>query len=203
MLRDRIPHLLLGLYLLVFAVCAISPYSREVWLAENIPMWLIVGGLVILYRWHRFSNLAYLLMTVLPILHTIGGHYTFERVPFDFVSGLFGFERNHFDRLAHFTVGFYAFAMAEWLMVRRLVTTRWLIFLFPLFAIFTVAAVYEVIEWQYAVYADPAAGGAVLGSQGDAWDAQKDMLADASGALLVLMLFAWRYRKQLREFHHV
>ena len=61
--------------------------------------------------------------------------------------------------------------------------------LFPLFAIVTVAGLYEVIEWQYAISADPDAGHAMLGSQGDPWDAQKDILADTLGALFALLLF--------------
>ena len=150
-----------------------------------------------LSRLHRFSNTSYILMLVFIILHTIGGHYTFERVPFSWVSDLFGFERNHYDRIAHFSVGFYAYAIAEVLMVRRLVRSRWIVSLFPVFAIVTVAGVYEIIEWQYAMSADPQAGSAVLGSQGDIWDAQKDILADTLGAILVMILFFYQHRVEL------
>ena len=55
-----------------------------------------------------------------------------------------------------------------------------------------VAAVYEIMEWRYAVSSDPASGAAFLGSQGDPWDAQKDMLADMSGAVIALVLYAFR-----------
>ncbi len=129
------------------------------------------------------------MMSVLPILHTIGGHYTFERVPFGLVTEFFDFERNHYDRLAHFSVGFYAFGIAELIQSRRLVNTAWILYLFPLFAIVTVAGLYEVFEWQYAISADESAGIAVLGSQGDIWDAQKDILADGLGALFALACF--------------
>jgi putative membrane protein len=190
-----IPKLLLGLYLMLFVALGIAPYDRAVWVAENLPIVAIVVLLVALYRKQRFSDLAYLLMACLIFLHTVGGHFTFERVPFDFVSDLFGFERNHYDRIAHFTVGFYAFGCAELLLRRRLVNSKTILFLFPVFMIFTVAAGYELFEWWYAVHADPAAGHAVLGSQGDIWDAQKDMLADGLGALVATGLFfcvRWR-----------
>ena len=81
-------------------------------------------------------------------------------------------------------MGFYAFAIAEWLDRRQLVTNRFLLFTYPLFTIASVAAFYEIIEWIYAVMSDPAAGAAYLGSQGDIWDAQEDMLADTLGAIL-------------------
>ena len=192
-----VPFALLGLYGLVFTICAIAPYDRSVWWAENIPVLIVVGALAWLSRLHRFSNTSYILMSVFIILHTIGGHYTFARVPFDWVTELFGFERNHYDRIAHFSVGFYAYAIAEVLMVRRLVHTRWIVALFPVFAIASLAGAYEIFEWQYAVSADPQAGIAVLGSQGDIWDAQKDMLADTLGAILVTICFFYQHRVEL------
>lgn len=192
-----VPVALLVLYLAVFIVCAIEPYDRAVWWAENIPVMIVVGILVALAPRFRFSNLSYVFMSVFIILHTVGGHYTFERVPFDWVSEFFGFERNHYDRMAHFSVGFYAYPIAEVLMRQRLVRSRWIVSLFPVFAIAAVAGIYEVIEWQYAVAADPQAGAAVLGSQGDVWDAQKDILADTLGAVLVIGLFFYRHREEL------
>lgn len=196
-----VPLLLLALYGAVFAVCAIAPYDRAVWWAENTPVLVIVAVLALISRHFRFSNASYALMTVFIILHTIGGHYTFERVPFGAVSGFFGFERNHFDRVAHFAVGLYAYPIAEFLMVRRLVHARWIVALFPLFAIATVAGAYEIIEWQYALNSDPATGIAVLGSQGDIWDAQKDILADTLGALLAIGVFFVRHREELKTMH--
>jgi putative membrane protein len=192
-----VPLSLLGLYIAVFSACAISPYDRDVWWAENIPAILVVAGIIWFSMSFRFSNTSYILMSVFIILHTIGGHYTFERVPFDFVTNLFAFERNHYDRLAHFSVGFYAYPIAEVLLKKRLVRTRWIVSLFPIFAIVTVAGAYEIIEWQYAISADPAAGVAVLGSQGDIWDAQKDILADTLGAIMVMTLFFFQHSKEL------
>lgn len=191
---NRFPHLLLLAYVVLFIACAIEPYSRSTWWAENIPIVLIVVVLVALYPKVKFSNTAYAMMSVLVYLHTIGGHYTFARVPFDFVTDLFGHDRNHYDRIAHFSVGFYAYAVAELLLVRRLVRSRWILYLFPIFTIFTVAAAYEIIEWLYAVIEGGESGAEFLGSQGDIWDAQKDMLADGLGAIFAVAVFAIRHR---------
>ena len=129
------------------------------------------------------------MMSFLLILHTIGGHFTFERVPFDFVNDLLGSSRNQYDRFAHFTVGFYAFPIAEILLEKKLVRSKTVLLLFPILAVFTIASAYEIIEWLYAVSADSAAGIAVLGSQGDIWDAQKDMLADGLGSFFAVAFF--------------
>jgi putative membrane protein len=198
-MKTLVPIGLLILYIIVFIVCAISPYDRAVWWAENIPIMLIVAAIITVSKYYRFSPLSYLLMACLIILHTIGGHYTFERVPFDFVTKLFGFTRNHYDRLAHFTVGFYAYPIAEILLAKKLVRAKWILALFPIFAMFAVAAGYEIFEWIYAVSADPTAGIAVLGSQGDVWDAQKDMLSDVLGSIFATMLFWLVFNRQIRQ----
>lgn len=182
---ERAPHVLLTGYIALFIWAAINPYDRAAWWAENIPIVLLVFALVILYvRGVRLSPLAYVLMSVLPYWHTVGGHYTFERVPFDWFNNLFGFKRNMFDRVGHFSVGFYAFGIAEYLIVRNKMS-RVLACTFSIFAIAFVAMSYELIEWLYAAYGGNAQAGAdFLGSQGDIWDAQKDMLMDTLGGIV-------------------
>ncbi|MFA6184022.1 MAG: DUF2238 domain-containing protein [Parcubacteria group bacterium] len=182
-------YLMIG-YAVLFLVLAFNPLDRATWFVENLTVWIILALILGIY-WGgiRFSKMAYALMFVLIYLHTIGGHWTFERVPFDWVTDFFGFSRNHFDRIAHFSVGFYAFAIAEWIWNKRLVGNKFLLFTYPIFVIATIAMSYELIEWIYASLSDPVAGAAYLGSQGDIWDAQKDMLADTLGAIVAVGLF--------------
>lgn len=189
MLRLYFPHLLALIYVVFFIALGIAPVSREVWIAEVIPVVLIFLFLVFSFKRFRFSNLAYALMAIWIFWHTVGGHYTFANVPFQWFSDLIGSERNHFDRIGHFVIGFYAFAMAEWLL-RKKYCGFWLALVFGLFFIMSVAAAYEIIEWWYAVVEGGDAGVEFLGSQGDIWDAQKDMLSDTLGALTSLILFA-------------
>jgi putative membrane protein len=186
---------LLVVYFLLFTLLAINPVDRATWWAENITVWILVGIIIFLYcRGTRFSRTAYALMFVLIYLHTIGGHWTFAQVPFGFITDLFDFERNHFDRIAHFTVGFYAYAVAELLYTKRLITNKFLLFTYPVFTIATIAMSYELIEWIYAASAAREAGAAYLGSQGDIWDAQKDMLADTLGAIVATTFFFYKKR---------
>jgi len=182
-------YLMIG-YGILFLVLAISPVDRMTWFVENLTVWIILAFILGLY-WGGmvFSRVAYALMFVLIYLHTIGGHWTFALVPFDWVTDFFGFTRNHFDRMAHFSVGFYAFAIAEWLWHKKLVANKFILFTYPIFLIATIAMSYELIEWIYAATANPEAGIAYLGSQGDIWDAQKDMLADTLGAIVATVMF--------------
>lgn len=184
------PIVLFAGYVALFIWGAINPFDRATWWAENIPIVLLVTAIVVLHlRGVRFSPLAYLLMAFLPYWHTVGGHYTFERVPFDWFDRMFGFQRNMFDRVGHFSVGFYAFAILEYLLSRRAMS-RTLACLFAVFAIAFVAMSYELLEWIYAAYGGNAQAGAnFLGSQGDVWDAQKDMLMDTLGGITSVILF--------------
>lgn len=190
-------------YAMLFFVLAFNPVDRMTWFVENLTVWIILAVILGLYAANiRFSKAAYAFMFVLIYLHTIGGHWTFALVPFDWVTDFFGFQRNHFDRIAHFSVGFYAFAVAEWLWSKRLVANKFLLFTYPVFVIATIAMSYELIEWIYAALANPEAGIAYLGSQGDIWDAQKDMLADTLGAIFATAIFfslrkVWRKKNRI------
>ena len=194
-MKTKLPILLFALYLVEFAALAIRPVSRATWVSENVTVLCIVVPLVWLHlKGVRFSNAAYLFMSVLIFLHTIGGHYTFANVPFDWFTRLIGAERNHFDRVAHFSVGFYAYAILEFIESRRLSTNRGFSLWFAISLIFAVAGIFEIVEWLYAASASPTAGAEFLGSQGDVWDAQKDMLADGLGAILVAILYHLAHR---------
>jgi len=201
-MKNQLGFSLLSCYVLLFVVCGLEPFDRQVWWAENIPILIVVASIIFMHKYHQFSALSYAAMSVLVVLHTIGGHFTFERVPFEFVTDLFDFERNHYDRIAHFSVGFYAYAIAEVLLKMQLVNSRSALLMFPVFTIFTVAGIYEVFEWQYAVMADPVAGLTVIGSQGDIWDAQKDILADGLGAIVAIAVFYYVNSKEILRLLH-
>jgi putative membrane protein len=186
--RNIYPAALATVFVIVFAWLAIAPVSRSVWIAEVIPVVIVFTLLVVTFPAFRFSNTAYSLMAVWLFWHTVGGHYTFANVPFGWVSDLIGSQRNHFDRVGHFSVGFYAYPMMEWLLRKRhcaLVTASF----FALFFVMSIAAGYEIIEWWYAAAEGGTAGVEFLGSQGDIWDAQKDMLADTLGAIAAIVLY--------------
>lgn len=190
MLQHKTFQWLLVGYAVLFTVLAFNPVDRSTWFVENLTVWILLVIILGFYaKGIRFSSVSYVLMFVLIYLHTIGGHWTFAQVPFGFVTDLFGFERNHFDRIAHFSVGFYAFPIVEWLKSRNFVSNRFVLFTYPIFVIMAVALSYELIEWIFAINAAPEAGLAYLGSQGDIWDAQKDMLADTLGAISAIIFF--------------
>jgi putative membrane protein len=178
----------------VYAWSAVSPADRAVWWVEMTSVLAISALLLISSHWFRFSNTSYAIVSLWLIMHSIGAHYTFENVPFDWVSNAFGFERNHYDRVAHFIIGINAFLFAEFAYRKDWLRTPLLAASAGLAAIMAMAAAWEIIEWLYATMDGGEVGAAFLGSQGDIWDAQKDMLADTLGALLGSGLFLALHR---------
>lgn len=187
------------LYLCAFIFSMIHPASWSVWFAEILPELIALVVIWLISFRYRFSNTAYFCFFVWMIMHTIGAKYTFAEVPFDWFNNLIGSERNQFDRVAHFSVGFYAYPIAEYLINKR-GEGRILSSFFALFTIMSVAASYEIIEWWYAVLAGGEEGIAFLGSQGDVWDAQKDMLCDTLGAITILLVLAVQHHFQKKSF---
>ena len=184
------PYVLAISFLVFFILFGISPVDRAVWIIEVIPIVCAYLLLLSTYDKFKFTNISYSLMLIWMVWHTIGGHYTFANVPFDFVTDLFNFQRNNFDRVGHIVVGFYAYPMAEFLTRKKYANVIVASF-FGLFFIMSIAAGYEIVEWAYAVIDGGDTGLEFLGSQGDIWDAQKDMLADTVGALISLALFLY------------
>ncbi|NNE93270.1 MAG: DUF2238 domain-containing protein [Verrucomicrobiales bacterium] len=209
----RYATILLVVFALIFAALAIDPVDRFVWALENA---LVALGMIIFIASHRsfrFSKLSYTLIFLFFCLHEIGSHYTYSLVPYDawfkavFGSSfneIFGWERNHYDRLIHFLFGvLLAYPMRE--IFHRIAEARgfWGYFL-PVCLTMTMSLIYELIEWGAAEVFGGDLGMAYLGTQGDIWDSHKDSLLATIGAVLsmavALIINLWLQRDFGREW---
>lgn len=190
--RDhRLLQILVAWYAVVWIVTAIAPLDRKDWFLENLLVVALVAILVGTYRAFPLSDLSYLLITAFMSLHAVGAHYTYANVPLGFwIQNTFGFSRNHFDRVVHFSFGLLmAYPIRE--VFLRVANARgfWAYYL-PLDVTLAFSALYEIMEMVVATMVAPGTGAAWLGTQGDVWDAQKDMGLAALGALLCMLLTA-------------
>jgi putative membrane protein len=176
-------------FLAVWIWAAFKPVYPHDWLLEDYLVFLFVPLILISGRYFKLSNVSYTLITIFMILHVIGSHYTYAEVPFgDMLQEWLGAERNMYDRLVHFSFGFFiAYPVREVFMRISRVKGFWSYY-FPLDLAFAFSALYEIIEWAAAAQVNPQAGLAFLGSQGDIWDAQKDMLLAGTGALMAMAI---------------
>ena len=174
----------------------IAPASRAVWLTEIFWVWGLVAILLVTFRKFRFSGVAYACFFVWCILQIIGAHWTFEHVPMQWLTEPLGLVRNPYDRIAHFMVGWFAFPLAELYWRKGWARSVAASAFFAVMTTVAMAGVWEIVEWLYAAIDGGEAGAAFLGSQGDEWDAQKDILCDTLGALCSAALFIVLNRKE-------
>lgn len=196
---NKYPHYCLILYLIVWALLAINPMDRFTWFLENLLPFVFVPLLVFTYKKFKFSNLAYTLITIFIILHAIGAHYTYSEVPF--ISSFLdvNFQRDHYDRLVHFSFGLLMLLPARELIVKKAKLSGFWSYLLPITMITTGSAAYEIIEWATAIIVQPENAIAWLGIQGDFFDAEKDMMVAFTGSMTTTILMAINKVKNKKE----
>jgi putative membrane protein len=179
------------IYTLVFIWAAINPLHPDDWLLENIITILFIILLIVTYKKFPLSDLSYILITIFLILHTIGSHYTYADVPFGYwLKETFNFSRNHYDRIVHFSFGLLLAYPIREVFLRVAHAKGFWAFYLPLDVTLAFSALYELVEWGAAELFGGELGAAYLGTQGDIWDAQKDMLAATVGAIICMSLTA-------------
>ncbi|MEN3950115.1 DUF2238 domain-containing protein [Iodidimonas sp. SYSU 1G8] len=183
------------LFLILFVALAISPADRSAWLLENALVAAFIGVAALMHRHFAFSRLSATMIFLFLCLHEVGSHYTYSDVPYDAwfhaltgasLNEALGWERNNYDRVIHFSYGLLmAYPTRE--IFLRVVNVRgfWGYFL-PLDVMMSTSMLYELIEWGAAAWFGGNLGMAFLGTQGDVWDAHKDMALASLGALIAM-----------------
>lgn len=199
--RPGVPGALLLAFVPIWIVAAISPYDRQDWLLENLLVLVALPVLVLGYRRLRFSDGSYVAIFVFLVLHEIGAHYTYSEVPYERwlrdvldvpADTVAAAGRNHYDRALHFLYGLLITpAVVELVDARARPTPLWRAMLAVAF-VTSHSVVYELVEWAAASVFGGELGVAYLGTQGDPWDAQKDMLLALLGSVLAIALVTAR-----------
>lgn len=186
---------------LVFVLSAVNPHDYLTWILEVFPS--IIGFSIIAYSWKSFRLSTFLLAMICihSIILSIGGHYTYAEVPAGFwVRDFFGFSRNHYDRLGHFFQGFQPAFLSRELLLRKKVVQKdngWLKFIVISICL-GFSAFYELIEFTVAMILNSSSD-AFLGTQGDVWDTQKDMLFALIGALMAFIFVRFHNRSMAQK----
>ncbi|MGE0029601.1 MAG: DUF2238 domain-containing protein [Steroidobacteraceae bacterium] len=206
-------------YLLILGVAfaawwtflAIAPWHRDVWLTENVLVFLAVAFLAGFHRKLLFSRVSYSLIFIFMCLHQVGAHFSYAEVPYDAwfhnktgetFSDYMGWERNHFDRVVHFSYGLLlAYPVREIFLRVADVRGFWGYFL-PLDLTMSSSMLFELLEWLVAEVFGGGLGQAYLGTQGDVWDAHRDMALASLGALIAMLVTValnWRFQRDFNR----
>ena len=198
-MKDKTLHLfLINSILIILIWSGINPFDKFTWILEVLPA--IIGGfvLIIIYPKFKFTNLVYILIWVHAIILIVGGHYTYAEMPlFNVIRDVFSLNRNYYDRLGHFAQGFIPAIIAREILIRNNIVTKkkWLEFIIVCICL-AISASYELIEFAVAEFTGTAAE-AFLGTQGDIWDTQWDMLFALIGSIVAILTLSKYHNKQL------
>jgi len=189
--ENKFALILLVTYIVVWIILSTNVLFFHDWWLENLLTVPFILLLYFMHRWFKFSNISYGLIFAYMVLHIIGTHYTYSEVPFGFwLSELFGLTRNHYDRIVHFSFGFLlAYPLRE-VFFRIGKGKGFWGFYIPVEFVLAFSAIYELIEWGIAIIFGGDLGVAYLGTQGDPWDAQKDIALAGLGSLITMSIVA-------------
>src|SRR3989344_2796287 len=197
--------LLLAIFITTWIILAFNVSYRGEWIMENVLNIPFVILLIIISRWFKFSKLSYTFIFIFMILNVIGSHYTYAEVPFGFwLQNYFNLNRNHYDRIVHFSFGLlFAYPIREIFMRIGKAKGFWALWT-PIELVLGLSAIYEILEWWIAIIFGGDIGIAYLGTQGDIWDAQWDMFLAALGSLIaitivLIILLVYNKREYLKE----
>ena len=196
--RDRIVSALLFIVLGVLLWSGWAPKDRMTWVLEVFPVFGAVPLLIATRQRFPLTTLAYSLIAVHACILMVGGKYTYAEVPLgNWVRDAFHLARNHYDRVGHLAQGFVPAIIAREVLIRKTPLRRsgWLFFLVTCVCL-AISAVYELIEWGTAA-AEGSGADAFLGTQGDPWDTQKDMLCAGIGAIAALLTLSSVHDRQI------
>jgi putative membrane protein len=199
-LAKREALVLLTLVAAALVISGWNPYERTTWLLEVFPVLLGAPILVATHTRFPLTALLYRLLFVHALILILGGHYTYARVPLGFwMQELLDLSRNHYDRLGHLAQGFIPALLVREVLLRRspLEAGKWLFFLVCC-ACLAFSAFYELIEWWASLIGGESAE-SFLGTQGDVWDTQWDMLLALAGSVAAQLVLGGWHDRDLRR----
>ncbi|GAA0396746.1 DUF2238 domain-containing protein [Cocleimonas flava] len=185
------------IFLVVLIWSGINPKDTLTWFLEASPA--IIGAGLMLYTFKTFhlTSILYFFILLHCIVLMIGGHYTYAEVPL--FDGLFGAERNNYDKVGHFFQGFVPALLAREILIRKnAVNGKAWLNTFIVSVTLAFSAFYELIEWWVAVASGDDAV-AFLGTQGYEWDTQSDMFLALIGAIVCILVLSKVHDKQLQN----
>lgn len=185
LLKNRWLQFFIIVFTSVWVSTLVGTTDMANWLMENTLVFIFLIYLIASFKKHQFSDVSYLLITIYLCLHVYGSKYTYADNPFGYwLQEVLHTQRNHYDRIVHFSFGFLlAYPMRE-LFLNYFKFPAWVAWSLPIEITLSISAFYELIEWAVADIFFPAQGDAYLGTQGDIWDAQKDIFLAFSGAII-------------------
>jgi putative membrane protein len=201
MMKNKSMYVCACTLFVIFVWSLIEPKDLFTWFMEAFPILIGLPIFIATRNKFRFTNLVYVLLMIHAAILLVGAHYTYAEVPFfNWLRDHFHLSRNYYDRIGHLAQGFIPAIVMREVLIRNSViqNKKWLDFLVICFCL-ALSATYEFIEWWTSLLTG-AKGDAFLGTQGDVWDTQWDMLCALIGAIVAIIGFGRIHDHQLNRY---
>ena len=177
------------LFLLFWILSFIVTDDQTNWLVENLLVFIFLPILFFSKDVLKISKTSYLLIFLFLLMHIIGSIYAYASVPIgNVIQSYFHLLRNPYDRIVHFCFGLLmAYPILNYVRSHFKMKTRYT-YILPIEIILSLSAVFELIEWIVGGVLMAGSEETYVGSQGDIWDAQKDMALAWLGAIIAMMI---------------
>lgn len=186
---NKLLWILASLFLLYWVYGWMNCIDLTDWMIENLLVIICLTLLLAVRKWHRLSDLSYTCIFFFVMLHLYGAFYAYTQNALgEWLQNSFHLWRNPYDRIVHFSFGFFmAYPFREILLNNFKVSARaaWLL---PIEIAFSFGTLFEMIEWAVAEFTTKETGETYVATQGDVWDAHKDIAMAALGAAIAMGL---------------
>jgi putative membrane protein len=186
---NRFLWLIGGLFISYWIYGWFNNHNMENWIIENLLVMILVPVIIFSRKWHRFSDLSYLFLFVFVMMHCYGAFYAYTTNAFgEWLKSTYHLWRNPYDRIVHFSFGLLIAYPAREILLNKFKVSKRAAWLIPIEIAFSLGTVFELIEWGVAELTDPVTGDTYVATQGDIWDAHKDIALAALGAAVSMLV---------------
>jgi putative membrane protein len=185
---NRFLYLLIALFLAYWMYGWFNNHNMENWIIENLLVMILVPVVFLSRKWHRFSDMSYLFLFLFVMLHCYGAFYAYTDNAFGaWLKDTYHLWRNPYDRIVHFGFGLLIAYPAREVLLNSFKVSKRASWLLPVEIAFSLGTIFELIEWGVAEFTTSATGETYVATQGDVWDAHKDIALAALGAAVAML----------------
>ncbi len=187
--QNRLIQLLYATFVLIWFLLYYYCIDTVDWFIENILVFIFAFFITVHYRRFQFSDASYICFFLFLLLHIYGAQYAYTQNPLgEWLQNNFHLIRNPYDRIVHFSFGlFLAYPIRDILVNKINVKGKWQ-YILPIEITLSLACIFELIEWLVAEVTTKETGETYVATQGDVWDAHKDIAVAVVGAAITMII---------------
>jgi len=143
--------------------------------------------------------MSYLFLFLFVMLHCYGAFFAYTSNAFgEWLKQTYHLWRNPYDRIVHFSFGLFIAYPAREVLLNNFKVSKRASWLLPVEIAFSLGTIFEMIEWGVAEFASSETGETYVATQGDVWDAHKDIALAALGAAIT-MTITFAYKRFIKK----